>query len=495
MNYEKDFRLLEDLTDEQLAEVSQYTVPFDVQSVDNIKKMFKEKRGKKTPLGKKALVAALASAVLVSVGFTQYDEIRTTFRSTMYKIFSGNIDGIMNAGSEMRQTVSDNGIVLETMYSLKDDKTSYLFFTLQDVDGDRVDNYIDMPTINFENGHLKTMRRAFDFNTKKLTVAMEYYNEQSIKNNVMTIKNMYTDFRKVETPITSIDLFKLVKKADAKFYDGDDYPFPDEGVTEPTSITSYNTAKETSYLVSTSVSMDTGSAEQMPHTSTKIAPMAKWFQLDEFKGIYFSSIGWENGNLHVLLERENVDDLSVRQINLSLMNNKTKLKTNYSQHTEYNGKFIEYIFPLQSIDDLKEYSLFAEAFVYDTMIAGEWSVSFPEATATEPVVLGKELVGVADDKEFVIKQLTASALSLNMKISNVDDKFVNYIFHSNVMKLPNAKPKEYIIYDDGSILYSMGMSSSMNETGDCEFTINFEGAIEPEKIAGVMFGDEVIVVK
>ncbi|MHC5229088.1 hypothetical protein ACYSNW_12465 [Enterococcus sp. LJL99] len=171
-NNKKNNLPIEHLSDEQLDDLLKYSQPFTEENLKNIQARFTEqtsthKTGRKKPkkIGKKLIILAASATLLVTVGFSQKDNLKKAY----YQLFGTHAEKVLMNSDKLTESVEDQGLRLKALATFKDGDTTYFLSELTDL----TENRLASGTIidNWQmNGGGNSHVMSYDEKTKTATI-------------------------------------------------------------------------------------------------------------------------------------------------------------------------------------------------------------------------------------------------------------------------------------------------------------------------------------
>ena len=335
--------------------------PFNGEHLNNIKVGFEEKTGvqlmrKKTGHIYRRVVAVILVAMLcvaTSISVFAMDN------PNVYRIMYGVSPNVAQFFKSVQKSDEDNGIKLEVVSARIRGDTAEIYITMQDLTGDRVDDTIDLfdsYSINRPFGGTGFCEQVdYDEKTKTATflITIKEWGNHDITGDKITFtlkkflsnKNIYDDMV-IPIDTSVIKSAENVQQVYSHGGGGDDYP-----VDSSDNITS---------LIPSEPMQD--------------------FPID---GIELTGVGYIDGKLHIqakLGDITNTDNHGFFYLKDSDGNTVTCdynfYFTNGKENTDQRIDYCEFIFNIPQ-EDIKNYSVYGSFVTADTLVEGNWSVTFP----------------------------------------------------------------------------------------------------------------------
>lgn len=486
MNAEKD--PLEGLSADALTDISSYEHPFDERRTERIAELFtrktaavqherqKEAATQQARYGAtrrrkhesqatethhrkpRRLVALLAAAaIVVLAGFTYADRIQELF--TTY--FGGGTE-VAQQAQTIKKSVTDQGIRFEAVSAINDGETTYLIVDLQDTTDDRLSGYFEVEGWNLPiegAWGLGWEPLSYDAETRTATLMADITGASSGETVELSFSKLYTDKSVVDTTATDVDLAELLGQGGT--FESIDW-VSEGGQGGSVSLEFLADGRDFSAI-------DEVLARDEMHVDI--------LGLDTG---YLSNIAYRDGFLHVQMnpsDTVNVEGESAQLFNLVDIRTGEEVDEYYGvvygEHsngtiTYVGGDYDERVFRVAEAD-LPYLKLHVYGHRYDTLISGDWKVSFTVPERTE--VLTAETSAPLPDlgEGFVVTEVKASPLSVILSF-NYESANDPYDIHADVR----------LVYRDGTktaMSGSVGGGSSLDEDAK-EGTITLIGPIE-----------------
>ncbi|AFS78225.1 hypothetical protein Curi_c12140 [Gottschalkia acidurici 9a] len=255
----------------------------------------------------------------------------------------------------------DNGIKMEVIAAMSDDETTVIYFTMQDLTGDRIDETLNISDYGMSKGSMFTCELV-DYNksTKTATLRMESNGGEKINNekvefNIRSFVGDRSILHGIDTGITIVDILAVK--------DSQTIPFDMK-----------NLSGIGGDLIEELRSQDTIEllkVDQMNLTLPKIDLM------------HISNIGYIDGRLHIQTKwsRDRVNDYGDLYLadssgnTLDVRMSNVYFGVNESNEATYGNGYIEYIFDIDKTE-LNEVKLMATFTSNRNYTEGNWKTSF-----------------------------------------------------------------------------------------------------------------------
>lgn len=260
----------------------------------------------------------------------------------------------------VNQSVEDNGIKVDVLYAANDNHTAMVYFSIQDVNGDRVDETIDIYNYSLQ-GPLAFYCRMISYEEETNTAFFQ-----------MTAAGGSDMIGKMT--MFCIDSF-LSKKTVYDWYD--------------TQINLADIVKENASYVPISIYHCIGGSGSGDGLNVLTPDVMNISLGDNIDFVTISNIGFVDDKLHIQTKwSESVDnhgvlDLTEKNSNMPEDELSRLNYESYYFHTEvvtptgdFRTKHIEYIYDINSIENLSDYSLWAMFMEDGEYTQGKWEVNF-----------------------------------------------------------------------------------------------------------------------
>ncbi len=377
---------------------------------------------RKSPAGV-ILAAALALCFAIgSLASTNMLDMRD-----LYSTFFG--DGAEGAGFSINNTFESNGIELKLLSAVVDGNNGYIFFTVQDLVGDRLDDkmgwaYCKVDFHGMFKGHLldcSINQLSYDEETKTITAVTSIQSTKGISVNdkmtftLGTLESGLSFFDKYETGVSLYDLWEA--NQDIQTTTADEY-----GITAWAGPIgqdlSNKQVKAMSILKKNGLSHDIDGID--------------WARL--------TGIGFIDNQLHLQYQyTENRRDFNGGSFSLYNRNGEEIKSTNALHFGENRLGYVEHVYDIGSPEELRDISLKAQFNSSAGYIDGQWNISFLVDSKVEQ----RELT-VALDQDFRLKDMviTASPITTTAKMRLAErlgddsfDKLEEIFSKGNYLKL------------------------------------------------------------
>ncbi len=249
----------------------------------------------------------------------------------------------------------DNGIRFEVISAYVEGSDAKIFISVQDLDGDRIDETTDL----FDSFSINTPfdcsssceNISYDAETKTATflISISQWNEKDIIGEKITfcVREMLSNKQEYDAVLTDLDMDKTSAAS--------------ETIT-PTHIfggggTNYREIEENFQALKT--------------TGVLCSPVA---------GVEITAMGYVDGKLHIQIKYENVSETD-NHGDIYFKNDRSEeihciANVAFSTDGEYQERYVEYVYDLSDVD-LAQYEAYGYFVTSDTHIEGNWSVTFP----------------------------------------------------------------------------------------------------------------------
>ena len=255
----------------------------------------------------------------------------------------------------VRMSCEDNGIKFEVISAYVEGSEAKIFISAQDIDGDKIDETTDL----FDSYSINTPfdcsssceNISYDTKTKTATflISISQWNEQDIIGEKITfrVREMLSNKQEYDMVLSDLDMNNI------------------------------STAPET--VTPTHIFGGSG---------TNYSEVENYFRALKATGILYSPVegvditamGYVDGDLHIQVRYENVLKTDNHGYIYFQNNEGEKITCNanveFSTDSEYQERYVEYIYDLSDIE-LAEYDAYGYFVTSDTLITGNWSVTFP----------------------------------------------------------------------------------------------------------------------
>ena len=249
----------------------------------------------------------------------------------------------------------DNGIKFEVISAYVEGSEAKIFISVQDIDGDRIDETTDL----FDSFSINTPfdcsssceNISYDTETKTATflISISQWNEKDIIGEKITfcVREMLSNKQEYDAILTDLDLTQI--SATPKTF-------------TPTQIlggggTNYNEMENNFQALKT--------------TGILCSPIA---------GVDITAMGYVDGKLHIQVKYR--DSLETDNHGYIYFKNDKGEEIHcianiaFSTDSEHQERYVEYVYDLSDID-LTQYKAYGYFVTSDTHIEGNWSVTFP----------------------------------------------------------------------------------------------------------------------
>jgi len=255
----------------------------------------------------------------------------------------------------VRMSCEDNGIKFEVISAYVEGSEAKIFISAQDIDGDKIDETTDL----FDSYSINTPfdcsssceNISYDTKTKTATflISISQWNEQDIIGEKITFRarEMLSNKQEYDMVLSDLDMNNIS--------------------TAPETVTPTHIFGGSG----TNYSEVENNFRALKATGILISPV---------EGVDITAMGYVDGNLHIQVRYENVLKTDNHGYIYFQNNEGEKITCNanvaFSTDSEYQERYVEYIYDLSNIE-LTEYDAYGYFVTSDTLITGNWSVTFP----------------------------------------------------------------------------------------------------------------------
>ncbi len=255
----------------------------------------------------------------------------------------------------VRMSCEDNGIKFEVISAYVEGSEAKIFISAQDIDGDKIDETTDL----FDSYSINTPfdcsssceNISYDTKTKTATflISISQWNEQDIIGEKITFRarEMLSNKQEYDMVLSDLDMNNIS--------------------TAPETVTPTHIFGGSG----TNYSEVENNFRALKATGILISPV---------EGVDITAMGYVDGNLHIQVRYENVLKTDNHGYIYFQNNEGEKITCNanveFSTDSEYQERYVEYIYDLSDIE-LAEYDAYGYFVTSDTLITGNWSVTFP----------------------------------------------------------------------------------------------------------------------
>mgnify|MGYP000044900352 FL=1 len=255
----------------------------------------------------------------------------------------------------VRMSCEDNGIKFEVISAYVEGSEAKIFISAQDIDGDKIDETTDL----FDSYSINTPfdcsssceNISYDTKTKTATflISISQWNEQDIIGEKITFRarEMLSNKQEYDMVLSDLDMNNI------------------------------STAPET--VTPTHIFGGSGTNYSEVENNFR-ALKATGILYSPVEGVDITAMGYVDGNLHIQVRYENVLKTDNHGYIYFQNNEGEKITCNanvaFSTDSEYQERYVEYIYDLSNIE-LTEYDAYGYFVTSDTLITGNWSVTFP----------------------------------------------------------------------------------------------------------------------
>ena len=255
----------------------------------------------------------------------------------------------------VRMSCEDNGIKFEVISAYVEGSEAKIFISAQDIDGDKIDETTDL----FDSYSINTPfdcsssceNISYDTKTKTATflISISQWNEQDIIGEKITfrVREMLSNKQEYDMVLSDLDMNNI------------------------------STAPET--VTPTHIFGGSGTNYSEVENNFR-ALKATGILYSPVEGVDITAMGYVDGDLHIQVRYENVLKSDHHGYIYLQNNDGEKITCNanveFSTDSEYQERYVEYIYDLSDIE-LAEYDAYGYFVTSDTLITGNWSVTFP----------------------------------------------------------------------------------------------------------------------
>ena len=255
----------------------------------------------------------------------------------------------------VRMSCEDNGIKFEVISAYVEGSEAKIFISAQDIDGDKIDETTDL----FDSYSINTPfdcsssceNISYDTKTKTATflISISQWNEQDIIGEKITfrVREMLSNKQEYDMVLSDLDMNNI------------------------------STAPET--VTPTHIFGGSGTNYSEVENNFR-ALKATGILYSPVEGVDITAMGYVDGDLHIQVRYEIVLKTDNHGYIYFQNNEGEKITCNanveFSTDSEYQERYVEYIYDLSDIE-LAEYDAYGYFVTSDTLITGNWSVTFP----------------------------------------------------------------------------------------------------------------------
>lgn len=309
----------------------------------------------------------------------------------------------------------DNGIKMEVVSAMNDSEMTVVYITLQDLEGDRVDETIDLYDSYKVTGGSAFTSEVVNYNEDTKTATMRIQSNGGENLSGKELKFSFTSFisggRDINTSLDKAIFTESLKNESVEIV-----PLSLDGISGGWGYLFDNLNKN----------VELGNIDVLK-------PNEKNIEFPNVDFMHISNVGFINGKLHVQTNwsREGINEHGSLYFTDNI-GNKISIKetgvyfgVDESGNTTYGRDYIEYIFDLDNIN-IEEINLNADLTYNKNHVEGNWETKFK----IEPVKEKEIKCNVELDKE-TIKTLTISPLGVVLNTigdkSNISSVEINNI--------------------------------------------------------------------
>ena len=299
---------------------------------------------------------AVAAAATIMLVFTMsVPALAAADYETAYNLLYKVSPTIAQKLKPVRMSCEDNGIKFEVISAYVEGSEAKIFISAQDIDGDKIDETTDL----FDSYSINTPfdcsssceNISYDTKTKTATflISISQWNEQDIIGEKITfrVREMLSNKQEYDMVLSDLDMNNI------------------------------STAPET--VTPTHIFGGSGTNYSEVENNFR-ALKATGILYSPVEGVDITAMGYVDGDLHIQVRYENVLKTDNHGYIYFQNNEGEKITCNanveFSTDSEYQERYVEYIYDLSDIE-LAEYDAYGYFVTSDTLITGNWSVTFP----------------------------------------------------------------------------------------------------------------------
>lgn len=299
---------------------------------------------------------AVAAAATIMLVFTMsVPALAAADYEPAYNLFYKVSPTIAQKLKPVRMSCEDNGIKFEVISAYVEGSEAKIFISAQDIDGDKIDETTDL----FDSYSINTPfdcsssceNISYDTKTKTATflISISQWNEQDIIGEKITfrVREMLSNKQEYDMVLSDLDMNNI------------------------------STAPET--VTPTHIFGGSGTNYSEVENNFR-ALKATGILYSPVEGVDITAMGYVDGDLHIQVRYENVLKTDNHGYIYFQNNEGEKITCNanveFSTDSEYQERYVEYIYDLSDIE-LAEYDAYGYFVTSDTLITGNWSVTFP----------------------------------------------------------------------------------------------------------------------
>lgn len=322
------------------------------QAITDIDDKFLEEAIFRKPVLRTIKRLAVSAAALFLLFFGSMSAAVACGSITAYEILYSLTPQIAQKLIPVYASCENKGIRMSVEAIKIEGSTAYIYISIQDLEGSRIDETVDL----FDSYNIHTASGkiggcsliSYDDAQKTATFLITVQQEDKIAGNFMTfsVSKLLTNKKEVTMKMPEIlsatETDKVIPLSET-----DMGGFHTEEYYNSQPVKSVLTENESQYL-------------------------------SPADGITVTAYGYVEGKLHIQVHYENIHEFDNHGgVYLQKGDSFLDPETQYSfWDEEHTGRFYEYIYPVSS-EELKDYDVWGEFVTSDTLIEGDWKVSFP----------------------------------------------------------------------------------------------------------------------
>lgn len=365
---------------------------------------------------------------------------RPIFADT-FTSFDRLLNNINNKFEDLFQPVQliseDNGIKMEVISAMRDDDTIVIYITLQDTEGDRIDETLDLNDSYRIKGINSYTSEIVNYNEKNKTATLriqgnsnKYFKNKKVE---FSLKSFISGENNITSALSN-DIFKdnLINKLNSTVkLDMNNIPGGGGDLYQE-----LETEKEIDILEKNNLNIEFKEIEVMNITNmgiinNKLHIQTKW-DISKFNNHGFLYLSDNNG-----------EKVNVKEANIYYSFDKDGKPI-------YGNDYVEYIFDLENVN-LDNMNLNAEVSYSETYVEGKWNVKFElEKILEEKILADREILNKLEIDKIKISKLGINIVGnyniddlLYIKI-NMDNAFQKKLDHKIIIKEENESSIKFL---------------------------------------------------
>lgn len=469
-----------------LEEIKSKKISLEVRNYKKDNQEYISKPYKKNKWIKRKIISIAASITIILsfVGVLAQNSLSNIY----YEMFGENIKYVEDMYTQINKSYSNNGIKLNVLNIIGDENSFYIIFEIEKEDGK---SFNDKDYLMFERFHLDLgvqssngfVLEPIEGDKGKITYAIKGNASKKIFNKQMSISLKNIEVYNENYVDTNFDMYDfLINNSEYLKQNPEGNNYKKKLLQELKNLKDTNLNNdpnlEEEIVGKTEYEYEIEPKNILSKNKQNIMTFENNFTVNQ-NNISINNIGFVDGKFSIILH---LDSENTEINDIKLVNKFDIDDYKLYEWSRIEEEYIYYTFDVKNMDDIKDYKLNYTISETKEKISGEWSVNFKAShkNLTKKINVNKKIY--IDEKEYNIKDIKISPISLNIKINeNIIEKIKNpsnYISSEDIL----------VEMKDGTFIESISGGTS-NSDGKITLNLIFEKPIDIKNVKSVKIGD------